>query len=257
MKRRHSASMFTLIELLVVIAIIAILASMLLPSLNKARETARSASCKNNLRQQGFGLVQYTTDYNDYLTVGYETALGWYYANTFYQIMPYIGADKTMAKTPNVSSTKYYRNKMFLCPSSTWDTGSHSIAISYGTNRAASDNFFAYISSASDAAGASYRGKIKKINMEVKRPSRTFAISDASRVNFIPNDTYLGWNNNAAIAAISDLQKDVNAETRLRHGLAINMTFFDGHVDSRRVFGRNGQLSTDPEFYELCTGRVP
>ncbi len=252
-----SRTNFTLIELLVVIAIIAILASMLLPSLNKARETARAAACKNNLRQQGFGLVAYTGDYEDFLTVGYETAVGWYYANTFYQIMPYLGADKTQAKTPNVSTTKYYRNKMFQCPSSTWDTASHSMALSYGTNRAVSDNFFAYITSTADAAGTTFKGKLKKINQAVRRPSRTFGISDSSRVNFAPNDTYAAWNNTGAVAAIADLQRDVNAEARLRHGLALNMAFFDGHVDARKVFGRNGQTTADPEFYELCTGQVP
>ncbi|MBE6364768.1 MAG: DUF1559 domain-containing protein [Lentisphaerae bacterium] len=89
MKRLHHGGVkhtcFTLIELLVVIAIIAILAAILLPALNSARERGRTASCVNNVKQITQGIMQYGDD-SSYLAHGGAWANAW-----TKKVAPYIG----------------------------------------------------------------------------------------------------------------------------------------------------------------------
>ncbi len=115
---------FTLIELLVVIAIIAILAGMLLPALNQAREKGKSTSCLNNLKQQFLGVQNYYEAFNDvlmpYLNMApmsgaageytYNQPGSWWVSS----LLP--GVDGNNRWTP-LANRWYYGPGMSICPS--------------------------------------------------------------------------------------------------------------------------------------------
>ncbi len=115
---------FTLIELLVVIAIIAILASLLLPALAKAKEKAQQAGCRSNLKQVGLALALYTDDSG-----------GLFPAITAYQVAgdvtsPSINWSKSLGPYLKQQGATFTAkaNKVFICPSARYKSSAGTLS---------------------------------------------------------------------------------------------------------------------------------
>ena len=120
-------STFTLIELLVVIAIIAVLAAMLMPALQQARERGRSVSCMNNMKQLGFANGQYMNDYDYY--VPRQQGYGW-----VPRLLVYLGGDVRRNAQGQLHIPKTLRSPVMLCPSSQVMSGANTNSAGAGCN---------------------------------------------------------------------------------------------------------------------------
>lgn len=187
---------FTLTELLIVISIIVILAGLLLPALNKAREKARSIACINTVKTYGLAYRNYADDNNDYLTLpcGPNSNVEdpwkngrqlWYFA---YFLGGYLGLH-------GISNTYNVQDK-FKCPS--MKKNEPNIASNWCYTQ--------------EAASAPKKSSL------FKRPSATIFFLDYLGRNFYYDVTYFNDSRAGQSAAYS------------RHGGAVNALFPDGHV---------------------------
>ncbi len=247
-KKRIEA--FTLIELLVVIAIIVILASMLLPALNNAREVAKKISCLNNLKQISMATVLYADGYNGNLPVPYYRGTNGDKAfDTFLRnVSPTEKGISVPGKMPVAT---------FHCPKDTIPrtTIGHMLPRSYSMNRAYGAkwgaprgrgmgnlpaNIQTYI------YGVAYENFSSGIYWTLKLsdfedPSGTIVYSEQHRAMDTANANRIG---SEAKCMIDGPTQIVDTDVPLPHSNASNYAFGDGHAATFRPYQTTGKWTS-------------
>ncbi len=209
MQKKEKLVGFTLIELLVVIAIIAILASILLPALSKARETAKMIQCKSNMKQVNICLLSYGNDYQGLIPRSYgggSSGDGYYSWNSL--VYAYITPEVLPLKAPSVDKANIF------CPSA------ESAPYMFTT--------YAINIQAGGAGWNWWEGYIGKYcNMyRAKRPSEVFLAGEK-----LPSATGGGYAINRSYIPPVIRQDDPQYNVAMRHNKGGNWLYFDGHVE--------------------------
>ena len=209
---------FTLIELLVVIAIIAILAAILLPALQSARERGRAISCTNNLKNMGSGFFQYTANHDDFIMFYYDgtdsNKAGW-----LDKMLPELGI--------HAERNDDYRPKgkesLVWCPSEPMTDPSY--YMSYAINAYAGPGHQNPSSGDNSHAKRALRGRIIRTT-QATTPSTASLFMDAA-----PNNSYIAAGH-FRDGLFYHSPKTPNAAANLsnRHSKSFNVCYFDGHV---------------------------
>lgn len=221
-----SSKKFTLIELLVVIAIIAILASLLLPTLNQARGLSKRMSCVNNMHNISQGLVFYTDDYNGWLPAASyaSNANHIYYINAYLRVTKDIGVDDTY----KILFMKKFSG-VYLCPaiarpsmSSCWTVGNvekaRTLSNYMPTNRDGGDNSARY-------GCWITTGAWRKLD-RIKSGSALFGETGFMGVSGDYNKAYTLYTSQSAKFGIT------TSPSWVHPGFSSNFAFTDGHVET-------------------------
>ncbi len=192
---------FTLVELLVVIAIIAILVALLLPAINAARESARGATCKNNLRQLGLAVVNYEVNHNHLppgvVSEGEDLQAGLHSGFVF--LLPYIeerglydlyDLDLPWDSPENLRVAERSVDTL-ICPSSgsdvPYDAGVHGAPTDYAFNKGSTAFLCADKPAGNGPFDVNSRFRMKHVK---DGASKTFALGEAASSNGLRCDSF-------------------------------------------------------------------